>query len=56
LFSKNLSDLSIGQLKNLCNSVDKLFIAIWKALFQSELLIQDREESVRAACFCQFDV
>lgn len=56
LFSKNLSDLSIGQLKDLCDSVDKSFIAIWKAPFQSELLIQDGEESVRAACSRQFDV
>ena len=36
LFSKNLSDLSIGQLKDLCDGVDQSFIAIWKAPFQSE--------------------
>lgn len=33
LFSKNLSDLSIGQLKDLCDGVDKSLIAIWKAPF-----------------------
>ncbi len=56
LFSKNLSDLSIGQLKDLCDGVDKLFIAIWKAPFQSEILVQDGKESVRAARSHQFDV
>ena len=55
LFSKNLSDLSIGQLKDLCDGVDKSFIAIWKAPFQSEPRVQDREESVRAARSRQFD-
>ena len=33
LFSKNLSDLSISELKDLCDSVDKSFIAIWKTPF-----------------------
>ncbi len=28
LFSKNLSDFSIGQLKDLCDGVDKSFTAI----------------------------
>lgn len=45
LFSKNLSDLSIGQLKDLCDGVDKSFIAIWKAPFQSESGVQDGDES-----------
>lgn len=54
LFSKNLSDLSIGQLKDLCDGVDKSVRAIWKAPFQSELPAQDGEESVRAAHFPQF--
>lgn len=49
LFSRNISDLSIGQLKDLCDGVDKWFIAICKAPFQSELPVQDGEESVRAA-------
>ena len=56
LFSKNLSDLSIGQLKDLCDGVDKWFIAVWKAPFQSEILIQNGEESVRAARSHQLDV
>ena len=56
LFSKNLSDLSIGQLKDLCDGVDKFFIAILKAPFQSESGVQDGDESVRAARSCQFDV
>lgn len=56
LFSKNLSDLSISQLKDLCNSVDKSVIAIWKAPFQLELPAQDGEESVRAAHLHQSDV
>lgn len=34
LFSKILGDLSIGQLKDLCDGVDKSFIAIWKDPFQ----------------------
>jgi len=33
LFSTNISDNSISELKDLCNSVDKSFIAIEKALF-----------------------
>ena len=49
LFSKNLSDLSIGQLKDLCDGVDKSFIAVWKVPVQSELPSQNGEESVRAA-------
>ena len=36
LFLKNLSDLSIGQLKDLCDGVDRSFIAIWKAPLQSK--------------------
>ena len=56
LFSKNLSDLSIGQLKDVCDGVDKSFTAIWKAPFQSKLLAQDGEESVRAAHLHQRDV
>ena len=56
LFSKNLSDLSIGQLKDLCDGFDKSSIAIWKIPFQSELPVQDGEESVRAAHLDQFDV
>lgn len=49
LFSKDLSDLSTGQLKDLCDGVDRSFIAISKAPFQSELPAQNREESVCAA-------
>ena len=56
LFSKNLSDPMIGQLKNLCDGVNKLFIAIWKAPLQSELLIQNGEESVCAAHSRQLNV
>lgn len=55
LFSKNLSDLSIDQLKDLCDDVNKLFIAIWKAPFQSELSVKDEKESVHAAHSCQFN-
>ncbi len=47
LFLKNLSDLSIGQLKDLCDGVDRSFIAIWKAPLQSKPPAQNREESVR---------
>jgi len=54
LFSKNLSDLSIGQLKDLCDDVDKSVRAIWKAPFQSELSTQNGEKFVRAAHFSQF--
>jgi len=49
LFSKNLSDLSTGQLKDLCDGVGKSFTAIWKAPIQSEIQGQNGEESVRAA-------
>ncbi|KAI9776698.1 MAG: hypothetical protein M1839_009425 [Geoglossum umbratile] len=30
LFSRNMSDLSIGALKELCEGIDKTFAAIWK--------------------------
>lgn len=56
LFSKNLSDCSIGQLKDLCDGVDTSFLAIWKAPFQPELPAQDGEGSVRAVYFYQSDV
>lgn len=56
LFSTNISDISIGELKDLCDGVDKSFIAIGKAPFQSELPLQDGEESVRAAYLHQFDI
>ena len=56
LFSKNLSDLSIGQLKDVCDGVDKSFIAIWKAPFQSERPVQDGGKSVRVAPSRQFDI
>ena len=52
LFSKNLSDLLIGQLKDLCNGVDRSFIAIWKAPLQSKPPVQNREESIRIAYPC----
>ncbi len=55
LFSKNLSDLSTDQLKNLCDDVDKSFVVIWKTLLQSELQ-QNEEEFVRAAQIYQSDV
>ena len=55
LFPKNLSDLSIGQLKDLCDGIDKSFIAIWKAPFQSELPVQNGEVSVGAAHLRQFN-
>lgn len=50
LFSKNLSDLSIDQLKDLCDDVDKSFTTIWKVSFQSKLSMQNGEESIRATC------
>ena len=53
LFFKNLSDLSIGQLKDLCDGVDKSFLAIWKAPFEPKLPVQDGEESVRLASLYQ---
>ena len=56
LFSKNLSDLSIGQLKDLCDGVDRSFIAIWKAPLQSKPPAQNGEESVRIAYPYQLDV
>jgi hypothetical protein len=46
LFSKNLSDLSSGQLKDLCDGVDKSFVAIHKAPVQSLPQTQDGEASV----------
>ena len=49
LFLKNLSDLSIGQLKDLCDGVDRSFIAIWKAPLQSKPPAQNGEESVCVA-------
>lgn len=55
LFSKNLSDLSTDQLKDLCDDVDKSFVVIWKILLQSELQ-QNGEEFVRAAQIYQSDV
>jgi len=55
LFSKNLSDLSTGQLKDLCDDVGKSFVAIWKTPLQSELQ-QNGEEFVRAAQIYQSDV
>lgn len=48
LFSKNLSDLSTGQLKELYESVDKSFGVIWKAPIQSKLPAENGEEIVRA--------
>lgn len=56
LFLKNLSDLSIGQLKDLCDGVDRSFIAIWKTPLQSNPPAQNGEESVRVAYPCQLDV
>jgi len=55
LFSKNLSDLSTDQLKNLCDDVDKSFVVIWKIFLQSKLQ-QNEEEFVRAAQIYQSDV
>ena len=47
LFLKKLSDLSIDQLKDLCDDIDRSFIVIWKASLQSKPLAQNEEESVR---------
>lgn len=55
LFSKNLSDLSTDQLKNLCDDVDKSFVVIWKIFLQSKLQ-QNEKEFVRAAQIYQSDV
>lgn len=55
LFSKNLSDLSTDQLKNLCDDIDKLFVVIWKIFLQSKLQ-QNEKEFVRAAQIYQSDV
>ena len=52
LFLKNLSDLSIGQLKDLCGGVDRSFIAIWKTPLQSKPPAQNGEESVGVAYLC----
>ena len=51
LFSKNLSDLSTGQLKDLCAGIDKSFVAIHKAPVQSLHQTQDEEASVRISHF-----
>lgn len=53
LFSENISNLSTGQLKELCNSVDKSFVAVWKSSPQPK---QDGEESVRAADLRPLDI
>jgi len=55
LFSKNLSDLSTDQLKNLCDDVDKSFVVIWKIFLQSKLQ-QNEKKFVRAAQIYQSDV
>lgn len=46
LFSKNLSDLSSGQLKDLCDGVDKSFVAIHKVPVHSLPQTQNGEASV----------
>ena len=48
LFSKNLSDLSTGQLKELCEGVNKSFRVIWRPPLQNKLSAEN-EETVRAA-------
>ena len=45
LFLKNLSDLSTGQLKELCDGVDKSFVAACRPL-RGELQTESRKESV----------
>ena len=49
LFSKNLSDLSIRQLKELYEGVDKSFIAIRRASLQDKIPAESGEEMVGAA-------
>ena len=51
LFSKNLSDLSTRQLKELCEGVNKSFVAIRGAHLQNELLAESGKKIVRAAQF-----
>ena len=51
-FSKNLSDLSTDQLKNLCDSINKLFVVILKTPLQSEIQMQNEKVSVYAADLC----
>ena len=45
LFSKNLSDLSTGQLKELYDNINKSFVAAYKPL-RDELQIEGQKESV----------
>ena len=45
LFSKNLSDLSTGQLKELCDGINKSFVAALKPL-RGKLETENQEESV----------
>ena len=48
LFQKNLSDLSISQLKELHDGVDKSYMAIWKPSGRSERQIEKPQEDVYA--------
>ena len=48
LFQRNLSDLSIGQLKELLDGVDKSFVAIWKPSGRSERQTEEPQGDVYA--------
>ena len=50
LFSKNLNDLSTGQLRELYDGIDKWYMANWTAPLQPQLLAQDGNESIRCLC------
>ena len=47
LFSKNLSDLSTGQLKELCSGINKSFAATYKGPVVSSHQNPDQDASVR---------
>lgn len=49
LVSKKLSDLSAGQLKELCDGVNNPFRAIWKVPLQNKLPAENEKETVRPA-------
>ena len=49
LFSKNLIDLSTRQLKELCEGVDKPFVAIRGAPLQNKLPTESKEKTIHTA-------
>lgn len=46
LFSKNISDLSTEQFKELCENIDKSFVVIRRISLQDKLSTKNEEETV----------